>query len=140
MKVISFKNIFKSLILISALFSIIGEVFFYLFYLFYYNDFSPEAYYCFIAVLSMGYTVPIVMYYRNKYWYMSFLILGFYVVFSFVLAFICGSLFPVAEGDLGAGFLFLLTQGSNLFCIGIGILLGLLINLIQHVRGMFLEG
>ncbi|TQR41118.1 hypothetical protein [Paenibacillus popilliae] len=137
MKVISFKNIFISLILISALFSIIGDVFFYLFY---YNDFSPEVLYYFIAVLSMGYTVPIVLYYRNKFWYMSFLILGFYVVFSFVLAFICGILFPVAKGDLGAGILLLLIQGSNLFSIGIGILLGLLINLIQHLRRICNEG
>lgn len=119
------RSSFIWVILLSALYAIIGEI---IFQIFYYHDYLLNHYDWFMILFSIIYTLPVVLFFRNRYWYFSIFIPIFYVIFSFIFLFPYSALFPLPDDNPAGGVLAILMHGINVFCIIIGVILGLLIN------------
>ncbi|KRE92172.1 hypothetical protein ASG89_33520 [Paenibacillus sp. Soil766] len=113
-------------ILLSALYAIIGEI---IFLLFYYHDYLLKHDESFMILLSIIYIIPVVLYFRSRYWYYSLFILLFYIVFSIVFLFLFSALFPLPDDNPAGGILAIIVHGINIISIVIGVFFGLLINL-----------
>jgi len=112
-------------ILLGALYAIIGEI---IFQTLYYHDYLLNHYDWFIILSSIMYTLPVVLFFRNCYWYFSRCILLFYGIFSFIFLFPFSALFPLPDDNPAGGLLFIMMHGINVICIVIGVILGLIIN------------
>ena len=113
-------------LLLSVLYSIIGEV---IFQIFYYHDSLLNYYEWWVILLSVAYTSPIVLLFRNQFWYFSVFILFFYLIFSIIFMFIFGEVFPIIDDNPAGGILGIMIQGINIISFSLGTILGLLINL-----------
>ncbi|MEC0248089.1 hypothetical protein P4H65_20030 [Paenibacillus chitinolyticus] len=89
-----------------------------------------------VAVLTILYALPVLAWFRTKYWAALAFLLLLSPLGSLLFFFIGSLLFPVAEGDLGAGILWFITTGINLLSVVLGTLLGGLTNLMLHSRRM----
>ncbi|AFH60642.1 hypothetical protein B2K_07900 [Paenibacillus mucilaginosus K02] len=121
--------------LLSAIYALIGEI---LFQIFYYHDDLLNLYVWFIIMLSIFYTLPVVNFFNNRYWYSIFVMLFFYFIFAILFLFIFGELFPITDDNPAGGILLIMIQCINFISIVIGITFGLLINLILHYRSRWL--
>ncbi|MGO4500087.1 hypothetical protein AB4114_29855 [Paenibacillus sp. 2RAB27] len=116
-------------VLLSALYSIIGEI---LFQTFYYHDKLLNYFEWWVILLSVAYTTPAVMLFRNRFWYFSVFILFFYVVFSIIFLFVFGAMFPITDDNPAGGILGIMIHGINIISFSSGTILGLLINISIH--------
>lgn len=89
-----------------------------------------------VAVLTVLYALPVVAWFRTKYWAALAFLLVLSPISSLLFLFMGGLLFPAAEGDLGAVILLFITTGINLVSAMLGTLLGGLTNLMLHSRRM----
>lgn len=119
------KTSFIWAILLGALYAIIGEI---IFQILYYHDYLLNHYDWFITLSSIMYTLPVLLFFRNCYWYFSICILLFYVIFSFIFSSPFSALFPLPDDNPAGGLLFIMMHGINAICIVIGVILGLVVN------------
>ncbi|SEF94279.1 hypothetical protein [Paenibacillus sp. UNC499MF] len=89
-----------------------------------------------VAVLTILYALPVVAWFRTKYWAVLVFLLVLSPLGCLLFLFIGGLLFPAAEDDLGAGILWFITTGINLLSVVLGTLLGGLTNLMLRSRRM----
>lgn len=123
------KSSFIRVILISALYAVIGEI---IFQLFYYHDDLLNHYDWMIYLLSLMYTVPVVLFFRDRYWYFGIFLLLFYVIFSFIFLFPFAVLIPLPDDNPAGGILAILVHGINVFCMVLGLVLGFLTNVLLY--------
>ncbi len=116
---------FIRVVLFSALYAIFGEI---IFQIFYYHDYLLNNYHWWLISLSIMYTFPVVLFFRSRYWYFIIVMLPLYVIFSMILLFPSGALFPLPDDNPAGGILAFMIHGINLTSISIGGILGLLIN------------
>ncbi|WP_372010058.1 hypothetical protein NBRC13296_05725 [Paenibacillus chitinolyticus] len=89
-----------------------------------------------VAVLTLLYALPVLAWFGTKYWGALAFLTVLSPLGSLLFFFIGGLLFPVPEGDLGAGILWFITTGINLLSVVLGTLLGGLTNLMLYSRRM----
>ncbi|MFS0837185.1 hypothetical protein [Paenibacillus sp. 1P03SA] len=89
-----------------------------------------------VAVLTIVYALPVLAWFRTKYWAALAFLLVLSPLGSLLFLFIGRLFFSTAEGDLGAGILWFITTGINLVSVVLGTLLGGLTNLMLHSRHM----
>ncbi|MGO4110715.1 hypothetical protein [Paenibacillus sp. YAF4_2] len=112
-------------VLASVIYAVIGNTFFQLAYR--YSAAIDEAYIVF-AVTSAVYALPVIVWFRRKYWYFALFIPVIWVPMLVVTGYLMGLVFPLPEDDLGGGVLLLFVHGLNLAAVIIGVALGLSVN------------
>jgi hypothetical protein len=116
-------------IVLSALYAIIGEI---IFQIMYYRDQLLGYLHWFVILLSAVYISPIVALFRNRFWYVSVLISFIYFVFVVIFLLVFAAHFPIPDDNTASGILMLMVQGMNIISIILGISCGLLVNLTIH--------
>ncbi|SFF23001.1 hypothetical protein SAMN05216378_5585 [Paenibacillus catalpae] len=112
-------------VMVSVIYAVIGNTFFQLAYR--YSAAIDEAYIVF-AVTSAVYALPVIVWFRRRYWYFALFIPVIWVPMLVVTGYLMGLLFPLPEDDLGGGMLLLFVHGLNLGAVIIGVALGLTVN------------
>lgn len=112
-------------VLASVIYAVIGNTFFQLAYR--YSAAIDEAYIVF-AITSAVYALPVILWFRRKYWYFALFIPVIWVPMLVVTGYLMGLVFPLPEDDLGGGVLLLFVHGLNLAAVIIGVVLGLSVN------------
>jgi hypothetical protein len=112
-------------VLASVIYALIGNTFFQLAYR--YSAAIDEAYIVF-AVTSAVYALPVIVWFRRKYWYFALFIPVIWVPMLVVTGYLMGVIFPLPEDDSGGGVLLLFVHGLNLAAVIIGVALGLTVN------------
>lgn len=107
---------------LSFIFGIVVEI---QFYSIYYNDQLLNKIDWLIYIFSVIYSIPVFLIYKDKYWYISTLILFFTPIFWLLDSFIFGRVFPIRMDDLGGGLLGIFLLGINLIVILMGLILGM---------------
>jgi|GEM_PF-6921351 hypothetical protein len=111
--------------MISVIYALIGNTFFQLAYR--YSAAIDEAYIVF-AITSAVYALPVMLWFRRKYWYFALFIPVIWVPMLIITGYLMGAVFPLPEDDYGAGMLLLFIHGLNLAAVVIGVALGLTVN------------
>ncbi|WP_188892332.1 hypothetical protein [Paenibacillus radicis (ex Gao et al. 2016)] len=94
----------------------------------YYSDAIFNNSYWIAAVLAALYAVPVVIWFRNRYWYFPLFIPVLWVPFVVITGFI----FPrLPEGAMGGGMLLLFIHILNLGAVALGVALGMTVNAIM---------
>ncbi|MFF2092510.1 hypothetical protein [Paenibacillus sp. NPDC058174] len=118
----SFRKATLIAVLASVIYALIGNTFFNMAY---HNDAVFNNSYWIAGVLAVLYAVPVVIWFRNRYWYFPLFIPVLWVPF----AVITGLLFPrLPEGAMGGGMLLLFIHILNLGAVGLGAALGMTVN------------
>lgn len=112
-------------VLLSVIYAVIGNTFFQLAYR--YSAAIDEAY-LFFAITSAVYALPVIIWFRRKYWYFALFIPVIWVPMLIITGYLMGVLFPLPEDDYGAGMLLLFIHGLNLAAVILGVALGLTVN------------
>ncbi|MCM3628014.1 hypothetical protein M3194_11630 [Paenibacillus glycanilyticus] len=112
-------------VLASVIYAVIGNTFFQLAYR--YSAAIDEAYIVF-AITSAVYALPVMLWFRRKYWYFALFIPVIWVPMLLITGYLMGIVFPLPKDDYGAGMLLLFIHGLNLAAVIIGIALGLTVN------------
>lgn len=130
----SFRRSMLFVVLLSVIYAIIGNTFYSIA-----NRYS--------AVIDMAYTisilltvlqaVPVVLWFRNKYWYFPLFIPVLWVPMAVIASFLFSSIFPASEDEIGGGILMVFIYGLNLGTIVIGVLLGIVVNAAYAAWGKF---
>ncbi|MDB5054633.1 MAG: hypothetical protein JWM44_2683 [Bacilli bacterium] len=123
--------------LLSAIFAFIGHIYFQIIF---YNDsyLKDSSIYLITLALTLIYSIPVILLCKNKYWFVSFVILILYFLFTLLFIPLFSGFLP-KEDNPGAGILIILIQGSNIISILLGLVLGHIVNLIRYLRMKFNE-
>ncbi|GGG85329.1 hypothetical protein GCM10010918_49100 [Paenibacillus radicis (ex Gao et al. 2016)] len=121
----SFRRATLIAVLASVIYALIGNTFFNMAY---YSDAIFNNSYWIAAVLAALYAVPVVIWFRNRYWYFPLFIPVLWVPFVVITGFI----FPrLPEGAMGGGMLLLFIHILNLGAVALGVALGMTVNAIM---------
>ncbi|GLX70080.1 hypothetical protein [Paenibacillus glycanilyticus] len=112
-------------VLASVIYAVIGNTFFQLAYR--YSAAIDEAYIVF-ALTSAVYALPVIYWFRRKYWYFALFIPVIWVPMLMITGYLMGLVFPLPEDDYGAGMLLLFIHGLNFAAVVLGVALGLTVN------------
>lgn len=121
----SFRRSTLYVVLMSVIYAIIGNTFFHMAYR---SSAVIDQSYLIVAVLAVLYVIPVVLWFRSRYWYFPLFIPILWVPMTVISSFLFGILFPLPEEDMGGGLLLLFIHGLNLGSVLLGVALGMTAN------------
>ncbi|MNZ85867.1 hypothetical protein D3C78_1046730 [compost metagenome] len=125
MEQLSFSRAMRQVVLLSFLYALISNGFLYAAY---YSPVIVEWSYVIALLLIVVISIPIIIWFFNRYWYFPAFIFMFWIPFSVLLAYFLYQVLPTGSNDYEFGLLLLFYLILDVFVVVAGIGLGMAVN------------